>query len=198
MKKKIIKQTPYGSVCIIWTRAEHSPKVIRVMLSKPALPAERQASNLYPTAVSASCAEIDAVGVDMQRLLAGESVDFALHLVDLELCGRFQKRVLQAVHEITRGTVSTYRLIAAHLGNPNGARAVGNALANNPFPLIVPCHRAIRTDGKLGDYQGGSEMKRALLEKECFAKLIIEKLFPQALPCSSSIAVSTALPASVE
>jgi methylated-DNA-[protein]-cysteine S-methyltransferase len=52
------------------------------------------------------------------------------------------------------------------LGKPNGARAVGNALANNPFPLIVPCHRAIRSDRHLGGYQGGLEMKRALLKKE--------------------------------
>jgi methylated-DNA-[protein]-cysteine S-methyltransferase len=53
-----------------------------------------------------------------------------------------------------------------HLGKPNGVRAVGNALANNPFPLIVPCHRAIRSDCHLGGYQGGLEMKRALLTKE--------------------------------
>jgi len=52
------------------------------------------------------------------------------------------------------------------VGRPNGARAVGNALANNPFPVIVPCHRAIRTDRSLGGYQGGFKMKRTLLEME--------------------------------
>ena len=56
-----------------------------------------------------------------------------------------------------------------YLGKSNGARAVGNALANNPFPLIVPCHRAIRSDRHLGGYQGGLEMKRALLETEGIA-----------------------------
>jgi methylated-DNA-[protein]-cysteine S-methyltransferase len=62
--------------------------------------------------------------------------------------------------------VSTYGRIAAHLGIPGGARAVGNALATNPFPIVIPCHRAIRSDGTLGGYQGGLAMKRALLEQE--------------------------------
>jgi methylated-DNA-[protein]-cysteine S-methyltransferase len=62
--------------------------------------------------------------------------------------------------------VSTYRRIAGHLGVPGGARAVGNALATNPFPIVIPCHRAIRSDGTLGGYQGGLVMKRALLEQE--------------------------------
>jgi methylated-DNA-[protein]-cysteine S-methyltransferase len=74
--------------------------------------------------------------------------------------------VLRAEHAIPRGSVSTYQLIAAHLGSANGARAVGNALAKNPFPLIVPCHRAVRSTGHLGGFQGGLEMKRALLEME--------------------------------
>jgi methylated-DNA-[protein]-cysteine S-methyltransferase len=73
---------------------------------------------------------------------------------------------LRAEHAIPRGSVSTYGLIAAHVGVPGGARAVGNALAGNPFPLIVPCHRAIRSDLHLGGFQSGAEMKMALLEKE--------------------------------
>jgi methylated-DNA-[protein]-cysteine S-methyltransferase len=62
--------------------------------------------------------------------------------------------------------VSTYQRIAQYLGNPRGARAVGTALATNPFPIIIPCHRAIRSDGTLGGYQGGLPMKRVLLEME--------------------------------
>ncbi|EFK10557.1 6-O-methylguanine DNA methyltransferase, DNA binding domain protein [delta proteobacterium NaphS2] len=85
------------------------------------------------------------------------------------MCGEFQQRVLRAEHGIPRGSVSTYKIIAIYLGNPGGARAVGNALANNPFPLIVPCHRAIRSDRHLGGYQGGFEMKQALLTKEGIA-----------------------------
>jgi methylated-DNA-[protein]-cysteine S-methyltransferase len=74
--------------------------------------------------------------------------------------------VLLAEYRILRGSVSTYKLIAKHLGKQNGARAVGNALAANPFPVIVPCHRAIRSDRHLGGYQGGLAMKRALLYQE--------------------------------
>jgi len=169
MNKKIIGPTPYGSVGVIWATTSRSPKIVRVLLSRPGAPAEVQASELYPDAPIASCSEIDAVGADMKRLLEGEPVAFSLDLAELRLCGKFQQRVLRAEHQIPRGSVSTYRVIAAHLANPNGARAVGNALANNPFPLIVPCHRAIRSDRHLGGYQGGLGMKRALLEMEGLA-----------------------------
>jgi len=132
----------------------------------PGASAEDQVAKLYPNALATSCAEIDGAVVGIKRLLEGEEVNFSLDLVELSLCGEFQQRVLRAEHRIPQGSVSTYQLIAAHLGKPNGARAVGNALANNPFPLIVPCHRAIRSDRHLGGYQGGLEMKRALLEGE--------------------------------
>jgi methylated-DNA-[protein]-cysteine S-methyltransferase len=69
-------------------------------------------------------------------------------------------------YSIPRGKISTYARIAAALGMPRGARAVGYSLANNPFPLVIPCHRAVRSDGTLGGFQGGLSMKRALLECE--------------------------------
>lgn len=162
----IIMPTPYGSVAIVWVPADRRPTIIRVLLSTPSSSAEDRVSHLYPTARAASCAEIDAVAHGMKRLLEGEPVDFSLGLVDLDPCGEFQRQVLRAEHQIPRGSVSTYGLIAAHLGKPKGARAVGNALATNPFPLIVPCHRAIRSDRSLGGYQGGIDMKRSLLGKE--------------------------------
>jgi methylated-DNA-[protein]-cysteine S-methyltransferase len=74
--------------------------------------------------------------------------------------------VLLAEYRIPRGRVSTYGAVAKHIGVPRGARAVGNALARNPFPIVIPCHRAIRADGSLGGYRGGLVMKRALLELE--------------------------------
>jgi len=71
-----------------------------------------------------------------------------------------------AEYGIPRGWVSTYGKIAKHIGVAGGSRAVGRALAENPFPIIIPCHRAVRVDGVIEGYQGGSEMKRALLAME--------------------------------
>ena len=156
-------------MAIIWTTGSQTPKIVQVLLSKPELSAEDRVYELYPKSRASSCAQIDDTANAIKRLLEGEAIDFSLDLVDLRLCGEFQKRVLRAEHQIPRGSISTYGLMATHLGKPNGARAVGNALANNPFPLIVPCHRAIRSDRHLGGYQGGLEMKRALLEREGIA-----------------------------
>jgi methylated-DNA-[protein]-cysteine S-methyltransferase len=169
MKGKIIKPTPFGSVAIIWSRFDGSPKIVRVLLSTPEVSAEDQVPRLYPDSRASSCAEIDAVAAAIRAFLEGENVVFPLDVVHMKLCPSFQKTVLRAEHRIPWGSVSTYRLIAEHLGKKNGARAVGNALASNPFPLIVPCHRAIRSDGHLGGFQGGLDMKRALLRKEGIA-----------------------------
>jgi methylated-DNA-[protein]-cysteine S-methyltransferase len=130
------------------------------------LSAEDQACELYPNSKISSCKEIDAIADSIKAYLEGVDVKFSLYIVDLSLCSAFQQSVLRAEHAIPRGNVSTYGLVAAHLGIRGGARAVGNASASNPFPLIVPCHRVIRSDNHIGGYGGGIEMKRALLEKE--------------------------------
>ena len=166
MNKKIIQSTPYGPVVIIWNANRNRAKIVRILLSKPGKTAIERASELYSNATDHSCKEIDSVASNLHRLLSGEAIDFTFDFADLSICGQFQRQVLLAEHAIPRGRVSTYKLIAAHLGVPNGARAVGNALANNPFPIIVPCHRAIRSDRGLGGYQGGLHMKRGLLMKE--------------------------------
>ena len=102
----------------------------------------------------------------IQSFLKGEAVQFQLNLVDLGECSEFQTRVLLAEYGIPRGWVSTYGRIAMRLGSPGAARAVGTALSRNPFPIIIPCHRAIRSNGDLGGFRGGLNMKRALLELE--------------------------------
>lgn len=166
MNRKIIKPTPFGSVGVIWIGLNESPRIVRILLSKPGVSAEDRISELYPDSQASSCAEVDHLATAIKKLLEGETIDFSLDAADFGQCTEFQQRVLRAEHRIPRGNISAYQLIAEYLGNRNGARAVGNALANNPFPLIVPCHRAIRSDRSLGGYQGGLEMKRALLEKE--------------------------------
>jgi len=166
MNKKIIKPTPFGSVCVIWYVSNDFPRIVQVLLSRPGLSAEDRASALYPDSRKSSCTEINKMAISIKAYLEGEDIKFSLKLADLTLCSAFQQSVLRAEHAVPRGSVSTYGLIAAHVGAPGGARAVGNALAGNPFPLIVPCHRAIRSDLSLGGFQSGIEMKRALLKKE--------------------------------
>ncbi|MFH1038166.1 MAG: MGMT family protein [PVC group bacterium] len=166
VNKKIIRTTPFGPVGVIWTGVTGNPRIVRVLISKPGWAAGEQAWRLYPDARTSSCAGVDAVSAAIAGILEGDAVEIALEVVELDRCPAFQQSVLRAAHRIPRGSVSTYRLIAGSVGNSNGARAAGNALASNPFPLIVPCHRVIRSDRHPGGYQGGRAMKRALLEKE--------------------------------
>lgn len=88
--------------------------------------------------------------------------------VDLTRVGPFEREVLAALRRIPAGQVRTYRAIARALGDPGAARAVGMACARNPLPLLIPCHRVVRSDGGLGGYslRGGVDLKRRLLEAE--------------------------------
>ncbi|MGE0047788.1 MAG: methylated-DNA--[protein]-cysteine S-methyltransferase [Acidithiobacillus sp.] len=79
----------------------------------------------------------------------------------------FQRQVLKKLQEIPRGEVRSYGWLAKRLEHPRASRAVGNALAWNPFPFVIPCHRVIRADGRLGKYSGGGDnMKARLLAYE--------------------------------
>jgi len=78
----------------------------------------------------------------------------------------FMKKTLSVVSSIPRGFVTCYGCVAEVIGNPNASRAVGNALARNPWPIIIPCHRVIRGDLTLGGYRGGPELKKRLLRIE--------------------------------
>lgn len=166
VKKTIIRSSPFGPVVVIWSLFLGEPKILRVLLSTQAGVATDRASTLFPVCDKSSCAAIDRVADGIQSFLNGHDVRFSLNSVRLDSCSPFQEAVLRAEHGIPRGSVSTYQLIAKHVGRSKAGRAVGNALANNPFPIIIPCHRAVRSDRSLGGYQGGPAMKRALLEKE--------------------------------
>lgn len=139
---------------------------MRILLSKAEVSAKDMIPLMFPMASLSSCSEVEKVARQMEAFLAGDDIIFSLGIIRLEICSGFQQRVLCAEHGVRRGSITTYRRIAGYLGNPGGARAVGRALARNPFPIIIPCHRAVRTDGFLGGYQGGVGMKRALLEME--------------------------------
>jgi methylated-DNA-[protein]-cysteine S-methyltransferase len=166
MNRVLVPRTRFGSVGILWAERGGRPKVVRVLLTQPGAPAERRMGSLYPEARAASCAAIRSVADSIALFLEGADLSISLGVADLASCPPFQQAVLRAEHAIPRGKVSTYALLAARLGRPGAARAVGNALATNPFPVVVPCHRAVRSDGSPGGYQGGEAMKRALLAME--------------------------------
>ena len=86
--------------------------------------------------------------------------------IDWALTAGFFRRVLQATARIAYGEVRTYAEVAARAGNVKAVRAAGNGLGSNPIPVVVPCHRVVRTGGGLGGYTGGLERKEFLLELE--------------------------------
>jgi len=158
--------TAFGTMGIVWWKAAAGPRVRQVFLSRGRKPAEGAILEEYPDALRLAFPVIVRLGDQIQRFLKGKAVVFDLDMIALEACGEFQRHVLLAEHGIPRGWVSTYGRIAGHVGSPGSSRAVGRALATNPFPIIIPCHRAVRADGGIGGYQGGGEMKRALLARE--------------------------------
>ena len=98
---------------------------------------------------------------DSLQLAAGN-----LQFMDMTQCYDFQKKVLLETRQIPRGKVISYGRLADKIFAHGAARAVGSALAKNPFPLIIPCHRVIKSTGYLGNFSGGSEMKKFLLQME--------------------------------
>jgi O-6-methylguanine DNA methyltransferase len=111
----------------------------------------------FPTTERSELAESAA------RALAGEEVDFP---VDLRGCTPFEAAVLRKAREIPQGHARPYAWIAREIERPRAVRAVGSALANNPIPLLIPCHRVVRSDYTTGDYVFGTPNKRRLLEGE--------------------------------
>jgi O-6-methylguanine DNA methyltransferase len=105
--------------------------------------------------------EDDPISLAARAKLQGEAVTVP---VDLRECSPFEQRVLDGAAKIGRGNARPYRWLARELGAPDAVRAVGNALGRNPVPLLVPCHRVIRTDYAVGGYVFGSDAKRVLLE----------------------------------
>ncbi len=102
------------------------------------------------------------------RHLAGDSNTFAEVPLDLEGVLKFHRRVYRATQKIPVGTTESYGGLACRLGKPGAARAVGQALARNPLPILVPCHRVLAAGGRPGGFtaQGGLRTKAALLERE--------------------------------
>lgn len=110
-------------------------------------------------------AELDAVRRELDLYFAGRLDHFDLAL-DWRLSSGFRQRVLRAIDRIPYGQTRSYTEMARKAGNERAVRAAGTACGSNPIPLVVPCHRVLRTSGALGGYGGGLPMKQALLELE--------------------------------
>jgi methylated-DNA-[protein]-cysteine S-methyltransferase len=89
--------------------------------------------------------------------------------VDLRLVRGFRRAVITHLSDIAYGATESYAAVARATGNPAAVRAVGTACAHNPVPVVVPCHRVIRSDGTIGQYLGGTEVKAGLLAMEAAA-----------------------------
>lgn len=108
---------------------------------------------------------LDDVRRQLDQYFEGRRRTFEIPL-DWALSRGFALRVRRATARIPYGRISTYREVAEKAGNPLASRAAGNALGSNPIPIIVPCHRVVRTGGELGGYGGGVHMKKELLRLE--------------------------------
>jgi methylated-DNA-[protein]-cysteine S-methyltransferase len=122
------------------------------------------ASELSPRILEAPKAT-DQIRRELDEYFAGSRREFSVS-VDMSPLLGFRRRVLEQTARITYGSVSTYAEVAKRAGSPRGMRAAGNALGSNPTPIVVPCHRVLRSGGGLGGYTGGLDRKVTLLRLE--------------------------------
>jgi methylated-DNA-[protein]-cysteine S-methyltransferase len=152
---------PFGTFYVAYT--PHGPVLARIASSAAAF--ERDAERYLGAPARPGSTPrwlADAVNAAVRKHEAYKGP------VDLSRVGPFEREVLQALLRIPPGHVKTYGEIARAVGDPGAARAVGTACARNPLPLLIPCHRVVRSDGGLGGYsmRGGVDLKRRLLESE--------------------------------
>jgi methylated-DNA-[protein]-cysteine S-methyltransferase len=125
---------------------------------------EELAERISPRVLEAP-ARLDPVRRELDEYFAGRRTEFETP-IDWSQLGGFTRKVLRATARIGFGETSTYAGVASRAGSPRAMRAAGNALGANPMPVIVPCHRVLRTGGALGGYTGGIERKEYLLRLE--------------------------------
>ena len=156
-------ETPIGTISA--SASEHGIEWIRFA-----------ASDAEPPVAALRSAQLDAnaerhltsLRVQLEEYFAGSRREFKLDL-DLETTGDFGRRVLEELAAVPYGETVNYEELAARAGSPRAARAVGNAMRRNSWPIVLPCHRVVRSDGQLGGYAGPhdrADRKRYLLELE--------------------------------
>jgi methylated-DNA-[protein]-cysteine S-methyltransferase len=153
--KLLLAATPQGLVRVAYATEDHD----RVL--------ESLALKLSPRVLRAP-KRLDAAARELDEYFDHRRQRFDLDL-DLSLSRGFRQLVQRHLPEIGYGQTRSYKEMAEMVGNPKAVRAVGTACATNPVPVVVPCHRVLRTDGSLGGYIGGLEAKTTLLELEAAA-----------------------------
>jgi methylated-DNA-[protein]-cysteine S-methyltransferase len=148
----LLAATPGGLVRVAFEREDHDAVLARL------------AGDVSPRIVRAP-RRLDGTARQLDEYFAGRRRTFDVS-VDLQLAHGLRRTVLDRLRDIAYGTTATYTAVAARAGSPNAVRAVGSACATNPVPVVVPCHRVVRSDGVIGQYLGGSEAKHALLTLE--------------------------------
>lgn len=159
-------ETPIGTCAIAWGRAG----ITRVQLPFRSPDETRQRlQNHYPEATEMLPPPgVDLAIRDIGRLLSGEAEPLARITLDMSSLPEFYVRVYEHTRTVTPGRTTTYGAIARALGQPGASRAVGRALGENPFAIVVPCHRVLGADGKAGGFSasGGVTTKLTLLTIE--------------------------------
>jgi methylated-DNA-[protein]-cysteine S-methyltransferase len=148
----LVAVTPRGLACVAFDGEDRE-----VLL-------ERLARDLSPRILDVA-APTDAVRGELDEYFRHERTHFEVK-VDRRLIGPFAWEVLRATRRVPFGHTATYGEVAARIGKPQAARAVGGALGSNPIPIVIPCHRVIGAGGKLTGYAGGLARKELLLELE--------------------------------
>lgn len=163
--KFTIFETKFGYSGIVYLLEDNSATVKHVFLPRSKKAVKTAIMDNFAEALSSPGHEVSELRSRIQNFFLGKPDTIPQSLVDLTICAPFQLSVLMEEYAIPRGMTSSYGRIAKRL-NSKAVRAVGNALARNPFPIVIPCHRAIRSDRTLGGFQGGLEMKRRILNLE--------------------------------
>ena len=148
----LLAATPQGLVRVAFDREDHEAVLARL------------ATQISPR-ILRTPRRLDGAATQLDEYFGGRRRAFDVP-IDLRLAHGFRRTVLTHLRDIGYGETASYAMVAVAAGSPAAVRAVGSACANNPLPLLVPCHRVVRSDGSTGEYLGGTEAKQTLLAME--------------------------------
>lgn len=148
----LLAATPTGLARVAYAREDHAAVLADL------------ASRISPRLLQEP-SRLDGAARQLDEYFSGRRREFDLPL-DLSLVGGFRREVLEQLRQISYGSTASYTALAARSGRPRAVRAAASACARNPLPVVVPCHRIVRSDHSLGGYIGGLDVKQRLLALE--------------------------------